>query len=208
MRVSLFRVRWSADRLTRRAGPGQFVSTTEVVVRAVVLRSFHDPLELEERPDPEARGDDQAVVRILGSGVCHSDLHVAEGYFDSPLPLVLGHEIAGEVDGIGNVLVYTPWGCGDCRFCRRTEEMICPDAKEAGMLPGRRVRRVRPGSVPPLSLSDRRPRSGRGGAPRLRRSDPVPRGEARAAAGWGPARAHSCWELVAWVSSGSSTSGS
>jgi alcohol dehydrogenase, propanol-preferring len=46
---------------------------------------------------------------------------------------VLGHEIAGEVDGIGNVLVYTPWGCGECRFCRRTEEMICPDAKEAGL---------------------------------------------------------------------------
>ena len=102
-------------------------------MRAVVLRSFQDPLELEERPDPEARGDDQVVVRILGSGVCHSDLHVAEGYFDSPLPLVLGHEIAGEVDGIGNVLVYTPWGCGECRFCRRTEEMICPDAKEAGL---------------------------------------------------------------------------
>jgi propanol-preferring alcohol dehydrogenase len=102
-------------------------------VRAVVLRSFQDPLELEERPDPEAHGDDQVVVRILGSGVCHSDLHVAEGYFGSPLPLVLGHEIAGEVEGMGNVLVYTPWGCGECRFCHRTEEMICPDAKEAGL---------------------------------------------------------------------------
>ena len=102
-------------------------------MRAVVLRSFHEPLELEKRPDLEAGGDDQAVVRVLGSGVCHSDLHVAEGYFDSPLPLVLGHEIAGEVDGIGNVLVYAPWGCGDCRFCHQNEEMICPDAREAGI---------------------------------------------------------------------------
>jgi alcohol dehydrogenase, propanol-preferring len=102
-------------------------------MRAVVLRSFHEPLELEERPEPAARGDDEVVVRVLASGVCHSDLHVAEGYFDSPRPLVLGHEIAAEVEGLGNVLLYTPWGCGECRFCRRTEEMICPDAQEAGL---------------------------------------------------------------------------
>jgi propanol-preferring alcohol dehydrogenase len=102
-------------------------------MRAVVLRSFHEPLELEERPEPAARGEDEVVVQVLASGVCHSDLHVAEGYFDSPCPLVLGHEIAGEVEGLGNVLVYTPWGCGECRFCRRTEEMICPGAREAGL---------------------------------------------------------------------------
>lgn len=102
-------------------------------MRAVVLRSFHEPLELEERDVPEPAGSDQAVVRMLASGVCHSDLHVAENYFGSPLPLVLGHEIVAEDDELGNVLVYTPWGCGKCRFCQRTEEMICPDAKEAGL---------------------------------------------------------------------------
>jgi propanol-preferring alcohol dehydrogenase len=58
---------------------------------------------------------------------------VAENYFDSPLPLVLGHEIVGEDDQLGNVLVYTPWGCGRCRFCEQSEEMICPDAREAGL---------------------------------------------------------------------------
>ena len=105
-------------------------------MRAVVLAPS-DPLELEERPDPEARGDDEVVVRVLGSGVCHSDLHVAEGYFDSPLPLVLGHEIAGRGRRIGNVLVYTPWGCRECRFCSRAEEMICPDAMEAGIFQDR-----------------------------------------------------------------------
>ncbi|HEY7197035.1 MAG TPA: alcohol dehydrogenase catalytic domain-containing protein [Gaiellaceae bacterium] len=101
-------------------------------MRAAVLRAFHEPLELEERPVPTPSGN-QALVRVLASGVCHSDLHVAEAYFDSPLPLVLGHEIAGEEEELGNVLVYTPWGCGECRFCRRTEEMICPDAREAGL---------------------------------------------------------------------------
>lgn len=82
---------------------------------------------------PTPATGDEALVRVLACGVCHSDLHVAENYFDSPLPLVLGHEIAAEVEGLGNVLVYTPWGCGECRFCLESEEMICPDAREAGL---------------------------------------------------------------------------
>jgi alcohol dehydrogenase, propanol-preferring len=102
-------------------------------MRAVVLRSFHAPLELEERPVPTPRTADETLVRVLASGVCHSDLHVVENYFGSPVPIVLGHEIAGEAEGLGNVLVYTPWGCGACRFCLRSEEMICPDAREAGL---------------------------------------------------------------------------
>lgn len=102
-------------------------------MRAIVLRSYHAPLELEERPVPEPRGEDEVLARVLACGVCHSDLHVAENYFGSPLPLVLGHEIAAEVEGAGNVLIYTPWGCGECRFCHASEEMICPDAKEAGL---------------------------------------------------------------------------
>lgn len=103
-------------------------------MRAIVLRQFNGGLELEDRPVPRATGDDQVVVRVKACGVCHSDLHVVEGYFSgSPLPLVLGHEVAGEVENVGNVLVYTPWGCGTCRFCQATEEMICPDGREAGM---------------------------------------------------------------------------
>ena len=102
-------------------------------MRAVVLRSFHAPLELEERPVPTPRNEEEVLVRVLACGVCHSDLHVVENYFGSPVPIVLGHEIAGEVEGLGKVLVYTPWGCGECRFCHRSEEMICPDAREAGM---------------------------------------------------------------------------
>jgi propanol-preferring alcohol dehydrogenase len=102
-------------------------------VRAVVLRSFHGPLELEERAVPSAQGEDEVVGRVLACGVCHSDLHVVDGLFSSPLPLVLGHEITAEVAGQGNVLVYTPWGCGRCRFCDASEEMICPNGREAGL---------------------------------------------------------------------------
>jgi len=82
---------------------------------------------------PSAHGAEESVVRVLACGVCHSDLHVVEQFFDSPLPLVLGHEIAAHDDQLGNVLVYTPWGCGKCRFCLQTEEMICPDGREAGL---------------------------------------------------------------------------
>ena len=102
-------------------------------MRAVVLRAFNEPLVLEERDVPASRSDDDSVLRVLACGVCHSDLHVAENFFGSELPLVLGHEIVAEDDELGNVLVYTPWGCGHCRFCRATEEMICPDAREAGL---------------------------------------------------------------------------
>ena len=102
-------------------------------MRAVVLDEFHAPLHVEERPVPGAPPGG-AVVRVKAVGVCHSDLHVVDGYFSSsPLPLVLGHEVTGEVDGLGTVLVYAPWGCGECRFCRDGEEMICPNGREAGM---------------------------------------------------------------------------
>jgi len=99
----------------------------------VVLREFHQPLELEERDVPVATDGDDVVVRVLACGVCHSDLHVVEEFFSSPLPLVLGHEIAGELPSGERVLVYAPWGCGKCRFCQATEEMICPDSRDAGI---------------------------------------------------------------------------
>lgn len=102
-------------------------------MRAVVLRAFNAPLELEEREVPSARRQDDSVLRVVACGVCHSDLNVAEGFFGSDLPLVLGHEIVAEHDELGNVLVYAPWGCGECRFCLATEEMICPNGREAGL---------------------------------------------------------------------------
>ena len=102
-------------------------------MRAVVLRAFNAPLELEEREPPVAREPGETVLRVLACGVCHSDLHVAENFFSSPLPLVLGHEIVALDEQLGNVLVYAPWGCGECRFCAATEEMICPNGREAGL---------------------------------------------------------------------------
>jgi propanol-preferring alcohol dehydrogenase len=101
-------------------------------VRAAVLRRFGGSLELEERPTPRASGD-EVLVRVHATGVCHSDLHMVDGkYPDLPLPRVLGHEIAGEAEGVGNVLIYGSWGCGWCRWCRRGEENLCPLAADPG----------------------------------------------------------------------------
>jgi propanol-preferring alcohol dehydrogenase len=52
--------------------------------------------------------------------------------FDVDLPLVLGHETTAEDEQLGHVLVYSPWGCGQCRFCRTGDEMVCPDGHGGG----------------------------------------------------------------------------
>ncbi len=163
-------------------------------MRAVVLRAFNEPLELEEREIPAAGSGDESVVRVLACGVCHSDLHVVENYFDSPLPLVLGHEIVAEDEQLGNVLVYAPWGCGECRFCPRDRGDDLPRRRRGRHVPRRRLRRVPARPVASLPVPDRRSRPGPGGAAGVRRSDPVPLGQARARvarprlAGAGPRR--------------------
>jgi D-arabinose 1-dehydrogenase-like Zn-dependent alcohol dehydrogenase len=89
----------------------------------------------------------EVLVRIECCGVCHSDLHLQDGYFalggdkrlditkDRPLPFTLGHEIAGVIESAGEqadsvaigrrVAIY-PWiGCGACAACRAGEENLC-----------------------------------------------------------------------------------
>jgi alcohol dehydrogenase, propanol-preferring len=101
-------------------------------VNAAVLRRVGAPLRLEDRPAPQPRGE-EVLVRVRGAGVCHSDLHMIDGLIPGlPLPRVLGHEIAGEADGLGAVLVYASWGDGTCSWCRRGEEQLCARAAEPG----------------------------------------------------------------------------
>jgi propanol-preferring alcohol dehydrogenase len=101
-------------------------------MRSAVLREFGRPLALESRPVPSPRGE-EVLVRVKGAGVCHTDLHLQAGRFaDVVLPIVLGHEIAGEAEGLGDVLVYASWGCGTCPLCAQGEEQLCPRASDAG----------------------------------------------------------------------------
>jgi alcohol dehydrogenase, propanol-preferring len=98
-------------------------------MRAVVLPSVNGTLRVEERPDPTGPN----VIDVLACGVCHSDLHVVDGDYPSPLPLILGHEVVGMHAELGPVMVYAPWGCRNCAMCASSHEMICPNSKEIGL---------------------------------------------------------------------------
>jgi NAD+-dependent secondary alcohol dehydrogenase Adh1 len=115
-------------------------------VKAALLREYHRPLELVERPQPELRAARDALVRIGGAGVCATDLHAIEGLMEPAgltVPVVLGHENAGWVEGVGRdvtavapgdaVLVYPPWSCGLCVACRRGNDMLCDRHEFTGL---------------------------------------------------------------------------
>jgi propanol-preferring alcohol dehydrogenase len=104
-------------------------------MRAVVLTAPGAPLSVTEVPEPTAPPGG-SVVDVLACGICHSDLHAAAGDYATVLPVILGHEVAARHDRLGPVLVYACWGCRrpDCWACSSAQEMICPDATEAGLL--------------------------------------------------------------------------
>lgn len=99
-------------------------------MRVAVVRDYDKPLEIEEWPDPVPEGD-EVVVTVAAAGMCHTDLHLLH-WKNRPLPLVMGHEIAGYAEGFGAVLVHQSWGCGTCAICQRGEEQLCQDIAEAG----------------------------------------------------------------------------
>ncbi len=95
-------------------------------VKAAVLNQQPGALEIEElRVDDPARHE--VLVRTVGAGLCHSDLHFMEGLFPLRLPAVLGHESAGVVEAVGDGVTYVEPGdhvvcclsifCGQCRHC-------------------------------------------------------------------------------------------
>ena len=98
-------------------------------MKAAVVREFGKPLVIEDAPIPEP-GPGEIQVRIQASGVCHTDLHAAEG--DWPVkpnpPFIPGHEGVGYVSGVGAGVkhvkegdrVGVPWlysTCGHCKHC-------------------------------------------------------------------------------------------
>jgi propanol-preferring alcohol dehydrogenase len=110
-------------------------------MRAMVLAKAGAPLELRELPDPRP-GPGQVLVRVRACGVCRTDLHVADGELPNPkLPLVLGHEIVGEVvegarypPGTRVGIPWLGWTCGECEQCRAGRENLCVRARFTGYL--------------------------------------------------------------------------
>jgi alcohol dehydrogenase, propanol-preferring len=112
-------------------------------MRAMVLHRAKEPLVLEEIPLPEP-GPGQVRVQVEACGVCRTDLHVVDGELTEPkLPLVLGHQIVGVVDALGDGvddraagdrvgIPWLGWADGDCRFCRSDRENLCESARFTG----------------------------------------------------------------------------
>ncbi len=117
-------------------------------MKAAILREFKAPLSIEEVAPPEP-GAQEVLIEVEACGVCHSDLHIADGDWPQIVPitkkpLILGHEIAGRVvqkgvavhhlevgDRVGVPWVY--WTCGECEFCREGNENLCVRQKITGV---------------------------------------------------------------------------
>ena len=102
-------------------------------MKAVVLPKVGAQLQVTERPDPVATGS-QEIIKVTACGVCHSDLHVVDGDYGDQTPIILGHEVVGVHNKLGPVMLFAPWGCGDCPECAQGQQQICANATEAGLV--------------------------------------------------------------------------
>jgi len=112
-------------------------------MRAMVLDSPRAPLREMRLPRPKP-GAGHILVRVSSCAVCRTDLQIADGELTHPkLPLVLGHEVVGFVEGAGEGanrfklgtrvgIPWLGWSCGSCRYCQSGQENLCEKAKFTG----------------------------------------------------------------------------
>ncbi len=112
-------------------------------MRAMLLESPGQPLQMRNLPVPQP-GPGQILIRVRACGVCRTDLHIMDGDLSNPkLPLILGHEIAGEVVALGEQVerfqtgqrVGVPWlgyTDGVCAYCRSGQENLCDHPRFTG----------------------------------------------------------------------------
>jgi len=104
-------------------------------IQAAVVRGKSGPFKIESIQLEDPR-EDEVLIKIAGTGVCHTDLVVRDQYFPTPLPAVLGHEGAGWVVAVGakvtkvvpgDHVVLTYASCGVCANCQKGLYGYCPD---------------------------------------------------------------------------------
>lgn len=102
-------------------------------IQAAVARTVHGPLTLESLELEEPRAD-EILVRVVATGVCHTDIVVRDGMLPTPMPVVLGHEGAGVVERVGSGVtkvapgdhvVMTYNSCGGCPSCEDHAPSYC-----------------------------------------------------------------------------------
>ena len=124
-------------------------------MRCYCVMHHSKPLELVERETPQPV-ETEVLVRVKAAGLCHTDLHIWEGFYDlgggkrlnladrgiKP-PIILSHEICGEVVSagadagevkVGGRFLIHPWiGCGECPTCLRGDENLCLKGRALGV---------------------------------------------------------------------------
>jgi len=109
-------------------------------MKAAVIHEYKQPLSIEDAPMPKPEAD-EVLIKVEACGVCHSDLHIAEGDWAQlqrviKRPLIPGHEVVGRViekgaavtelqvgDRVG--VAWTNWTCGECELCKEGHENLC-----------------------------------------------------------------------------------
>ena len=118
-----------------------------LTTRAAVVESGGAPFTLSD-VELDEPGPHEAVVRMVATGLCHTDLGVAGGGLPFPLPGVLGHEGAGVVEAVGSAVTGVAPGdhvvlsftsCGDCRNCRGGHPAYCATWLPLNLIGGRRA---------------------------------------------------------------------
>jgi propanol-preferring alcohol dehydrogenase len=120
-------------------------------MRAMVFEEVGQPLALRDLPQPKP-GRGQLLVRVNACAVCRTDLHIVDGELPNPkLPLILGHQIVGRVEEIGEAvpsslgirhssfavgdrigIAWLGWTDGECVYCRSSRENLCDNGKFTG----------------------------------------------------------------------------
>lgn len=113
-------------------------------MKAAVVREFGKPLSIEELDIPDIRPN-EILVKMIACGVCHTDLHAAEGDWPKKptLPFIPGHEGVGTVVKAGSAVTHVkvgdevgvPWlysACGHCEHCLGGWETLCPKQEDTG----------------------------------------------------------------------------
>jgi 2-desacetyl-2-hydroxyethyl bacteriochlorophyllide A dehydrogenase len=104
-------------------------------MKAIRFVDVNKPLELQEIPVPDI-GERDILVKVKAAGICHSDVHYRAGISPvRPVPLTLGHEVAGIVEKAGSQVTNVKIGervclhynltCGDCHYCSTGNEQFC-----------------------------------------------------------------------------------
>lgn len=113
-------------------------------MKAMVAQAPKERLTLQDREKPKPKPQ-EALIKVMACGVCHSDLHALMGQFPmARFPLVLGHEVAGVVEELGDGVTWPPKGtrvgipwlyssCGHCMACLSGDEVLCPQMQVTGV---------------------------------------------------------------------------